>query len=90
MPRRITILVNDDGTSQVESDVAVEATSTPTPTTQSSDPLTVLKEQFVAALGRNKKAAFAALGYNKCSEVPEAEIAAKTEALRAVVKVKKS
>jgi hypothetical protein len=88
MPRRVTILVNDDGTSQIESDVSVGvAGSAPTPQPeQVKAPIEVLKEEFLAAIKRDRKAAFNALGFEKCSAVPESEIAAKIEALRAVTK----
>jgi hypothetical protein len=61
--------------------------SVPTPQPeQVKDPVEVLKEEFLAAIKRDRKAAFVALGFEKCSAVPESEIAAKIEALRAVVK----
>ncbi len=86
MPRRITILVNDDGTSQIESDVAVGVTASVPVPEPTKAPIEVLKEEFLAAIKRDRKAAFVALGFEKCSAVPESEIAAKIEALRAVVK----
>jgi hypothetical protein len=50
-------------------------------------PLEVLKEEFLAAIKRaktNRKAVFDALGFEKCSSVPEDQITSKIEALRAV------
>ena len=90
MPRRVTILINEDGTSQIESDVSVDKTPTPTPPpVEETDPLKVLMDEFLKAIKRNRKGAFEALGFEKCSSVPAEEIEAKTIALRAVEKAVK-
>ncbi len=96
MARRVTILINDDGTSQIESDVAVDATASPTPTPTAppveippKPPVEVLMEEFLKAIKRNRKGAFEALGFERCSSVPAELIEEKIVALRAVEKVSK-
>lgn len=90
MARRVTILVNDDGTSQIESDVTVEVTPDPTPSPTDlpaeTDPVKILKTEFLAAIKRNRKGAFGALGFERCSNVPAELIQDRITKLRAVEK----
>ncbi len=92
MARRVTILINDDGTSQIESDVTVEVTPSPAPTPvpeQETDPAKVLSKEFLEAIKRNRKGAFEALGFERVSHVPAEKVEEKIALLRAVVKVPK-
>jgi hypothetical protein len=90
MATRVTILISDDGTSVVESSVLVSGT-TPAPAppvtpVEVQEPINVLKEEFLKAIKRNRKSAFEALGFERCSSVPAEAIQEKIDALRAVVK----
>lgn len=98
MARRVTILINDDGMSQIESDVTVDVTASPTPTPTAPPvevpvperpPVEVLMDEFLKAIKRNRKGAFEALGFERCSSVPADLIPEKIEALRAVEKAVK-
>lgn len=81
MPVRITLLVDGDKTVVEKSEVVSSTNSTEKLDKPSIE---VLRTEFMAAIKRNKKAAFDALGFSKCSDVPESEIASKIEALKNV------
>lgn len=94
MPRRVTILVNDDGSVVVESSVPVgdspSPTAAPVPVpVPAQEPVQVLMDEFLKAIKRNRKGAFEALGFERCSNVPVEKIEETIIALRAVVKVEK-
>lgn len=72
MARRITLLIRDDGTSVIESDVPTTDIGTAGPSIPPGKSCVErLKEEFIKAIKAGKrKEAFEALGFDKCSDVP--------------------
>lgn len=85
----ITLTIPDGVTFQVNSVPQPNASDfhpvAPVETKPAGPTLEDLKQAFLAAVKKNKDAAFKALGCAKCSEVPEGTFAAVIESLNAVV-----